>query len=183
MIYFIEDFKEQEDVVTYRVSLSAFLSEGALLTRHPEAGDTLKIFTNKPFIEGDRFQFTFDADNLPRIDQDSAKSALDNVLVIPNPYKVSSIYEPQVTNTNLQHNRELHFTGVPAPSTLRIFTVSGSLIRKIDITESDLTSQYGGTYIWDMLTKDNLEISYGIYIYHIQAPGVGEKIGKFAVIK
>lgn len=182
-IYLIEDFKEQTDVVTYRISLSAFLSEGALLTRHPEPGDTLKIFTNKPFIEGDRFQFTFDADNLPRIDADSVKSAMDQILVIPNPYKVSSIYEPQVTNTNLQHNRELHFTGVPAPSTLRIFTVSGSLIRKIDISESDLTSEYGGTYIWDMLTKDNLEISYGIYIYHIQAPGVGEKIGKFAVIK
>lgn len=182
-VYLIEDFKEQTDVITYRISLSAFLSEGALLTRHPQPGDTLKIFTNKPFIEGDRFQFTFDSDNLPRVDADTAKSVLANVLVIPNPYKVSSIYEPQVTNTNLQHNRELHFTGIPAPSTLRIFTVSGSLIRKIDIQESDLTSQYGGTYIWDMLTKDNLEISYGIYIYHIQAPGVGEKIGKFAVIK
>jgi hypothetical protein len=34
-----------------------------------------------------------------------------------------------------------------------------------------------------MLTKDNLEISYGIYLYHVEAPGVGEKVGKFAVIK
>jgi hypothetical protein len=33
------------------------------------------------------------------------------------------------------------------------------------------------------LTKDNLAISYGVYIYHVEAPGIGEKIGKFAVIK
>jgi hypothetical protein len=40
-----------------------------------------------------------------------------------------------------------------------------------------------GTEIWDMRTKDNLDISYGVYIYHVQAPGIGDKIGKFAVIK
>jgi hypothetical protein len=34
-----------------------------------------------------------------------------------------------------------------------------------------------------MLSKDNLDISYGIYIYHVDAPGIGEKIGKFVVIK
>jgi hypothetical protein len=96
---------------------------------------------------------------------------------------VANIYEPSVTNTNFQHNRELHFTGMPAPATLRIFTVSGVLLREITITESDLTSAYGGSYVWNMLTKDNLEISYGIYLYHVEAPGVGEKVGKFAVIK
>jgi len=40
-----------------------------------------------------------------------------------------------------------------------------------------------GTAIWDMLSKDNLEISYGVYVYHIDAPGVGTKSGTFAVIK
>jgi hypothetical protein len=183
LIYFVEDFREFEDTVTYRVTMSAFLSEGSLLTRNPEPGDTLKIFTNKPFISGDRFQFTFDEENVPRIDADTARSELDDILVIPNPYKVANIYEASVTATNRQHNRELHFTNLPAPSTLRIFTVAGVLIREIDIQPSDLVNGYGGTYIWDMLTKDNLEISYGIYLYQVDAPGVGEKVGKFAVIK
>ena len=66
---------------------------------------------------------------------------------------------------------------------MRIFTVAGVLIREIDIQPSDLINGYGGTYIWDMLTKDNLEISYGIYLYQVEAPGIGEKVGKFAVIK
>jgi hypothetical protein len=34
-----------------------------------------------------------------------------------------------------------------------------------------------------MLSKDGLEIAYGLYIYHIDAPRIGEKTGKFAVIK
>jgi len=183
LIYFVEDFRDVQDTVTYRVTMAAFLSEGALLTRNPEPGDTLKIFTNKPFISADRFQFTFDTENIPRVDQDTARTELDDILVIPNPYKVANIYEAAVTATNRQQNRELHFTGMPAPSTLRIFTVSGVLIREVNIAPSDLINGYGGTYIWDMLTKDNLEISYGIYLFHVEAPGIGEKVGKFAVIK
>ena len=36
---------------------------------------------------------------------------------------------------------------------------------------------------WDMRTKDGLEVSFGVYIYHVDAPGIGEKIGRFAIIK
>jgi hypothetical protein len=36
---------------------------------------------------------------------------------------------------------------------------------------------------WDMLSKDGNEIAYGIYLYHVEAPGIGEKLGRFAVIK
>jgi len=28
-----------------------------------------------------------------------------------------------------------------------------------------------------------MDIAYGIYLYHVDAPGVGEHIDKFAVIK
>jgi hypothetical protein len=28
-----------------------------------------------------------------------------------------------------------------------------------------------------------MRISYGVYIFHVDIPGVGEKIGRFAVIK
>jgi len=183
IIYFVEDYRGVQDTTTFRISMSALNVEGALATVHPQPGDTLQIFTNKPFTQNDKFRFSFEANNLPRIDADTAKFALDDILVIPNPYKVSNIFEGGTTSTNLQQNRELHFTGIPAPSTLRIFTVSGVLLREIEIRQSDLTSEYGGSYIWNMLTKDNLEIAYGIYLYHIEAPGVGEKVGKFAVIK
>ena len=40
-----------------------------------------------------------------------------------------------------------------------------------------------GTESWNMLSSDNLDIAYGVYLYHIDAPGIGEHTGKFAVIK
>lgn len=183
VLFFIEDFRGVEDTLTYRVELSPNLVEGNLATIHPQSGDTLKIFTTKPFSQNDKFQFRFDQSNIPRIDTELATSQLDDILVIPNPYVVTNIYESASTQTDKQQKRELHFTGIPAPSTLRIFTASGVLVKEIYIEESDLTSDFGGSYIWNMLTKDNLEISYGIYLYHIEARGVGEKLGKFAVIK
>jgi hypothetical protein len=40
-----------------------------------------------------------------------------------------------------------------------------------------------GTEVWNMLSKDNLEIAYGVYFYHVKAEGVGEKIGKILIVK
>jgi hypothetical protein len=57
--------------------------------------------------------------------------------------------------------------------------VGGALVRKIE-HESSLEN---GTEIWDVLSDEKFEIAYGIYVYHIEAPGVGEKTGTFAIIK
>ena len=40
-----------------------------------------------------------------------------------------------------------------------------------------------GTADWDLLSLDRLDVAYGVYIYHIDAKDVGEKVGKFAIIK
>jgi hypothetical protein len=34
-----------------------------------------------------------------------------------------------------------------------------------------------------MLTKDQMDIAYGLYIYHVDAPGIGQHVGRFIVIK
>ena len=83
---------------------------------------------------------------------------------------------------------KLHFTHLPPKCTIRIFNIKGQLINTLEHDASGSGSQeqvpqYNGTLTWNMLSEDNLEISYGIYIYHVDAPGIGEKIGKFVVIK
>jgi hypothetical protein len=40
-----------------------------------------------------------------------------------------------------------------------------------------------GAESWNLVSKDGMDIAYGIYIYHVEAPGIGQKIDKFAVIK
>jgi hypothetical protein len=39
-----------------------------------------------------------------------------------------------------------------------------------------------GIAVWDLKTNEGLEVSFGLYFFHVDAPGIGEKIGKFAII-
>jgi hypothetical protein len=40
-----------------------------------------------------------------------------------------------------------------------------------------------GKEFWDLTTSDNFPIAFGIYIFHVDAGELGEKIGRLAVIK
>ncbi|MCK5076293.1 MAG: hypothetical protein KAR38_07950, partial [Calditrichia bacterium] len=59
------------------------------------------------------------------------------------------------------------------------YSMDGSLVKKLDHHSSMLK----GYEDWDMLSKDNMEIAFGVYIYHIDAPGIGEKVGRIIIIK
>lgn len=50
------------------------------------------------------------------------------------------------------------------------------------------TIEHGGAFnegsaSWDLKSNDNEDVAYGIYFYHVEAPGIGEFMDKFAVIK
>ncbi|MDZ7262630.1 MAG: hypothetical protein ONB05_11065 [candidate division KSB1 bacterium] len=145
-------------------------------TNMPKPGDVLTLKLNKPFLSHDTFEFTTVA---AKIDQELAKSDMEKIRVVPNPYIVTNSWEPHNPYTTGRGDRELHFIHLPAKCTIRIFNVKGQLVKSI---EHDAPID-NGTEVWNMLSKDNLEISYGIYIYHVEAEGIGKKIGKFIVIK
>ena len=78
------------------------------------------------------------------------------------------------------------FTNLPAKCTIKIFTVSGILVQKIEV---DNPSDNGIAH-WDLTSREGLEVAAGMYIYHVKAEntqgfklGKEEKIGKFAIIK
>ena len=142
----------------------------------PEVGDELSITFHKPFTARDKYQFTTAG---PKIDKELAKGQIDNIKVVPNPYVVTNSWEPLNPYSNGRGPRELHFIHLPPKCTIRIFSVRGQLVTTLE-HDAEL---WDGTEIWDMLTKDELDIAYGIYVYHVEAEGIGQKIGKFAVIK
>lgn len=144
--------------------------------RNPQAGDTLGLLLRKPFLSRDVYRFTTKGD---AVSNDLAKQALNNIRVVPNPYVAAERWEPTNPFTSGRGPREIHFINLPQKCTIRIFDVNGVLVRKLD-HESTLDN---GTEIWDVLSKDGLEISYGVYVYHIEAPNVGQKTGTFAIIK
>ena len=108
-----------------------------------------------------------------------SSKTMDEIKVVPNPYVATNVMEPAVSNQFLNQRRQLMFTNIPAKAVLKIFTISGILIREIKINNSPER----GIVHWDMLTKEGLEIAAGMYLYHVEAETGEEKIGKFAVIK
>jgi len=157
-----------------------FLKQGPDTTlgfRQVQAGDKATIILKKPFLSSDIFRFTAKA---AAIDKKQAKNDLDKIKVVPNPYRAAAKWEPPNIYNSGRGGRSIHFIHLPQTCTIRIFTVNGELV---DTIEHDSAINGGSTAYWDLLTKDNLSIAYGIYIYHIEAKGIGEKTGKFAVIK
>ncbi len=173
-IIFLEEIKG-ETVPTWSLSFDSATRDS--LHRNPLPGETITIRTIKPFLARDVYEFTTSAQS---IDNELAKAQLDRIKVVPNPYIVSNSWEPINPYSNGRGPRELHFIHLPKKCTVRIFNVRGQLVRELE-HESD--SLNDGTLIWDMQTKDLLDISYGVYIYHVDAGELGTKIGKFAVIK
>ena len=137
----------------------------------PEAGTIFRINTTKPNQPGDSFTFTTDGLGARAKNEDEQKAALDNIGIVPNPYKGASSYE--VT----QLVDQVRFTNMPNQASIRIFTLSGTLIRTLNKNSS------GAMFPWDLQTEDGLPIASGMYIIHIDVPNVGEKVLKFGVIK
>jgi len=145
--------------------------------RNPRAGDVADIILKRPFLKHDVFEFVTAG---PKADPALAKNQMDRIKVVPNPYVIGNSWEPTNPYANGRGPRELHFIHLPNRCTIKIFNSIGQLVKSIDYQNSNLED---GTYIWDMMSRDNLDIAYGIYVYQVDAGAAGRKIGKFAVIK
>ncbi|MBD3375977.1 hypothetical protein GF406_13155 [candidate division KSB1 bacterium] len=92
------------------------------------------------------------------------------IRVVPNPYNIS---EPAFAEQD-----RIVFAGLPGPCEIKIFTQSGDLVAEIDHPYER------GIAGWDQISGFNQLIKSGIYIYHVKSTeGMGEKIGKFVVIR
>jgi hypothetical protein len=80
--------------------------------------------------------------------------------------------------TSGRGERKIDFTNLPNEATIRIFTSRGDHI----ITLNHAGNIQNGTVSWNVKSKENLDIAYGVYFYVIESP-VGNKTGKIAIIK
>ncbi|MCX7697413.1 MAG: hypothetical protein N2Z72_06955, partial [Bacteroidales bacterium] len=99
---------------------------------------------------------------------DIARSVLDNINVVPNPYYARSDYE-----INQVDNR-VKIINLPSKCTVSIYTLNGVLIRQFTKDDPEVT------YIdWDLKNEAGIPISGGLYLIHVNAPGVGERTIKW----
>ncbi len=138
--------------------------------------DTLRIVTSKPFEAGDTLLFT---PQKPTQDKTLTASSLSKIRVVPNPYVVASSLEsplpPSVTSGRI---RRIDFIHLPAQARISIFTSRGDHVITLEHNENI----EDGHVSWDLKSKENLDIAFGVYFYIVESP-VGTKTGKFAIIK
>ena len=134
----------------------------------PEEGTIIRIETFKPLIDGD--QFTASPQKADFNNMKSAKDKIDKISVFPNPYFGGNDLERSMGE------RIIRFTGLPKEVTIRIYTLAGVFVRRID--KSDL-SQY---IDWDLKNETGTLVASGVYIAHLDMPGIGTKILKLALV-
>lgn len=140
----------------------------------PPQGDVYYLRTTKPFKAGEKYYFKTIGE---KYDNQLAKSQLENIYVVPNPYVAFSDAEQPARQPNRRGEKVLQFRNLPKECTVRIYTIAGELVQTLYKNDD------GSILNWDLLSYEGQRIAYGVYIYHVDAPGIGEKIGRFAVIK
>ncbi|MGP8330649.1 MAG: hypothetical protein ACT6FF_10090 [Methanosarcinaceae archaeon] len=142
----------------------------------PANGDIFRIKTFRPFTENDiiRFRMKKGAE-----DKELAKNSLDKIAVVPNPYVATASWEAQHYYNFGRGEQKLDFIHLPAKCTIKIFTIRGALVATLE-HDSGIED---GTESWNLLSKDGMRIAYGVYIFHVEAPEIGEKMGRFVVIQ
>ncbi|MEM6782409.1 MAG: hypothetical protein AAF624_01555 [Bacteroidota bacterium] len=154
--------------------LASFEAQGGA-SQPPQPGAALRASVTRPFDTGDFFQFSVNAGGT---DASLAESELDRIAVVPNPYVGASIFErrSQVVGRG---ERRIQFVNLPPLCTIRIFNIRGELVKRL---EHDSFASDGSEF-WDLRTDGGQDVAYGVYIYHVEAPGVGETTGKLALVK
>ncbi len=74
----------------------------------------------------------------------------------------------------------IRFTNPPISGKIRIYTISGALVRDIDIAATPLTAE--GYIKWDVKNSDGQPAASGVYLWEVTA-GKNRKTGKLVVIK
>jgi len=98
------------------------------------------------------------------------------VKVVPNPYIVYNAWEAN------SDNRRIKFTHLPMTCTIRIFSLSGDLVKVLEHQDDpDHPLDVGGTETWDLLNDNYQLVASGVYVFNVESP-VGDYTGKFALI-
>jgi hypothetical protein len=148
------------------------VADGVYNQDMPEEGTVFRILTTKPNSPSDMFTFSTSGFE-PTSGTALAQSAAQKVNIYPNPYFGQNPAETTpldrfVTITHLPEDEDVK---------IRIFTISGSLVKTIEklAVDGKRTAQ------WDLRNDFNVPVASGMYLIHIDMGDLGEKVLKAAV--
>lgn len=160
-----QDASIVSDTVPLMWSLAARLRAA---TDVVDDGDVFTWIWANPAKDNDVFSFGTSA--LVANNQNLAKSNLNMIRAVPNPYYSHSDYELN------QITRKMRFVNMPEVCTVRIFNLAGQLIRTLQKTDATTS-----VLEWDLQTERALPVGSGVYVFHVDVPNVGSYTGRLVV--
>jgi hypothetical protein len=129
--------------------------------------DTVFVDTQRPPVPGIRY----------RIDTvgggpDRGTVDLGMIRVVPKPYLATAAFEEG------PNQRKMQFIYLPPECTIRIYTISGNLVRTLSHASDE-----GGTEDFDLRNRWGQPIASGNYYYHVTTPSGNTHLGRFAVVQ
>ncbi len=125
----------------------------------PETGTVIRWITNKPHQLTTTYTFTAPA---ATHDDALAKQDVGKINVFPNPYYAANPQEPD------RFNRFVTFNHLPQHAIIRIFTLGGVQVRKLEKNDN---TQF---FRWDLKNEAGLPVASGMYIAYIDMPELGK---------
>ena len=130
-----------------------------------------------------RFKFDDEVATKP-LNQIEMVNALKDINVVPNPYYAYSAYETS------QYTNIVKITNLPNKCDVTIYTLDGRFIRQYKRNESPGSTSdranppYNSYQVipdieWDMKNDKGIPVGSGVYLIHIEVPGVGERTLKW----
>jgi len=95
---------------------------------------------------------------------------LSTVSVVPNPYRANEAWDQP-------GGHEVHFINLPARSTIKIYTVAGDLVVKLE--HDDPVRDFER---WDLRNQSGHEVASGIYMYRVESASLTFQ-NRFVVVR
>ena len=150
-----------------RIDLASWFSPGDVLTIPVDV---------YPYTAADVYQFTtLEGTTLTEEDE---RTRWEKVNVYPNPlfgYNTLSNYY-----SNTPDEPFVTFTNLPEQVTIKIYSLSGTLLRTLTIDDKD--SPTSPFLRWDLENESTLRVASGMYLAIVLSPIYGDKVLKFAII-
>ncbi|MGB9664734.1 MAG: T9SS type A sorting domain-containing protein, partial [Ignavibacteria bacterium] len=131
---------------------------------------TMEFYAPKVNTVKDTFVFVAQANSYST---ELAKADVDKINVFPNPYYGYHYREVA------PDNKYVTFSHLPDEATIRIFDLSGVLVKTIKHTAAN-----GQFETWNLQNENNYPVASGVYVVHIDMPKLGKKkILKLVIIQ
>ena len=183
--------------IPYLTPSYSFVGDGVTPTHYiPPSNVTIKLRVQKPYNRMLATSPSPGHDSLPvyifstiglgatQNNGPLAKSALSEIRVVPNPYLAYSAYESTANSSTV------YITNLPNTCTISIYSLDGKLIKVlkraigVNPTTGEQVETSSGQPItavnvstsvpWDLTNTAGVPIASGIYLVHVDAPGIGQ---------